>query len=233
MKKKEKIRDMFDDIAPSYDKLNHIMSLNIDRLWRKRALKVIVDGTQQEILDVACGTGDSTIAIAKAAAPGSRIMGVDISQNMMEPLMRKAAREGVHDRIRLKVADAEALPFQENSFHRVTCAFGVRNFEDKEQGLEEFHRVLKPGGKVVILELSVPTSRPVRRIYDLYFLHILPLVGGLVSGNKSAYKYLPASVHSFPAPESFCDILRDAGFKQVYYKTYTFGLCRLFVGVKA
>lgn len=232
MKKKEKIREMFDGIAPSYDRLNHLLSLGVDRLWRKRSLKAIVDGTQQQILDVACGTGDSTIAIAAAAASGSGVTGVDISEGMMSLLMRKAAREGVHDRIRLLRADAEALPFDEAAFHRVNCAFGVRNFERKDLALSEFHRVLKPGGKAVVLELSVPDKRFLRRLYDLYFLHVLPWVGGVISGNKAAYRYLPASVHAFPAPESFCDLMQDAGFSDVYFKSFTFGLCRMYVGTK-
>lgn len=230
MKKKEKIRDMFDGIAPSYDRLNHLLSLGVDRLWRKRSLKAIADGTQQEILDVACGTGDSTIAIAEAVAPGSRVTGVDISEGMMSLLMRKAAKAGVHDRIRLLTADAEALPFPDGSFHRVSCAFGVRNFERKDLALSEFHRVLKADGKAVILELSVPDMPLLRRLYDLYFLHVLPWVGGRISGNRAAYKYLPASVHAFPAPDSFCDLMRDAGFRSVYYKTFSFGLCRMYVG---
>ena len=232
MPKKEKIQQMFDDIAPSYDQLNHLMSLGVDKIWRRKALKYIVDGTQQNILDVACGTGDSTIAIAKAAALGSRVTGIDISKGMMEPLMRKAAREGVHDRIKLQVADALEMPFKEGSFDRVTCAFGVRNFEDKQKGLEEFLRVLRPGGKTVILELSVPQKRFVRAVYDLYFMHILPLVGGAISGNRAAYRYLPASVHAFPAPQAFCAIMESAGFRKVYSCSLTFGLCRLFVGEK-
>lgn len=230
MKKKEKIRDMFDGIAPSYDRLNHLLSLGVDRLWRKRSLKAIADGTQQEILDVACGTGDSTIAIAEAVAPGSRVTGVDISEGMMSLLMRKAAKAGVHDRIRLLKADAEALPFPDGSFHRVSCAFGVRNFERKDLALSEFYRVLKADGKAVVLELSVPDVPLLRRLYDLYFLHVLPWVGGWISGNRAAYKYLPASVHTFPAPDSFCDLMRDAGFRSVYYKTFSFGLCRMYVG---
>lgn len=230
MKKKEKIRDMFDGIAPSYDRLNHLLSLGVDRLWRKRSLKAIADGTQQEILDVACGTGDSTIAIAEAVAPGSRVTGVDISEGMMSLLMRKAAKAGVHDRIRLLKADAEALPFPDGSFHRVSCAFGVRNFERKDLALSEFHRVLKADGKAVVLELSIPDVPLLRRLYDLYFLHVLPWVGGWISGNRAAYKYLPASVHTFPAPDSFCDLMRDAGFSSVYYKTFSFGLCRMYVG---
>ena len=232
MPKKEKIKEMFDGIAPSYDRLNHLMSLNVDRLWRRYALKEIVDGTVQQILDVACGTGDSTIAIAKAAALGSRVIGADISEGMMALVMEKAAHEGVHDRIRLQVADGENLPFPDGSFHRVSCAFGIRNFEHKELGLKEFYRVLKPSGKAVILELSVPRNKGLRRLYDLYFLHILPWVGGMVSGDKSAYKYLPASVHAFPPPEAFCALMREAGFVEVRSKSLTFGLCRMFVGRK-
>ena len=232
MPKKEKIREMFDSVAPSYDRLNHLLSLNIDKLWRKRSLREIVDGSEQQILDVACGTGDSTIAIAKAAGPGSRVTGVDISEGMMSLIMRKAAHEGVHDRIRLQVADAEALPFADASFHRVSCDFGIRNFEHKDLALKEFLRVLKPGGKLVILELSVPSQPFLRRCYDLYFLHVLPWIGGLVSGDKEAYRYLPASVHGFPQPETFCGMIRKAGFTGVCYKTFTFGLCRMYIGLK-
>lgn len=232
MKQKEKIKEMFDGIAPSYDRLNHLMSLNVDRLWRRRVLKEIVDGTPQRILDVACGTGDSTIVIAQAAGSGSRVTGVDISEGMMAPLMEKAAHEGVHDRIRLQVADAEDLPFEDGTFHRVTCAFGVRNFEHKEKGLREFYRVLVPRGKAVILELSVPEKKWMRSLYDLYFMHVLPWVGGLVSGNKAAYRYLPASVHAFPPPEEFMQMMAEAGFHTVRHKSFTFGLCRMFVGEK-
>lgn len=223
---------MFDGIAPSYDRLNHLMSLNVDRRWRKRALKEIVDGSQQQILDVACGTGDSTVMIAAAAGSGSRVTGVDISEGMMAQVMRKAAHEGVHDRIKLQVADGENLPFKDGSFHRVSCAFGIRNFEHKEQGLREFLRVLKPGGKAVILELGVPGNRFLRRCYDLYFLHILPWIGGRISGNREAYRYLPASVHAFPSPSVFCAMMEEAGFKAVRHKSFSFGLCRLYVGEK-
>ena len=232
MPKKEFVRDMFDGIAPSYDRLNHIMSLDVDKLWRRHALREIVDGTAQQILDVACGTGDSTIAIARAAGEGTLVTGADISEGMMALVMEKAGEAGVAGRIRLEVADGENLPYGEASFDRVTCAFGIRNFEHKELGLKEFHRVLKPGGRVVILELSVPRNRFVRGLYDLYFLHVLPWIGGLVSGDKAAYKYLPASVHAFPAPDVFCDMLRAAGFTDVRHKALTFGLCRLFVGKK-
>jgi len=232
MPKKEKIQEMFDRIAPSYDRLNHLMSLNVDRRWRRKSLREIVDGTPQRILDVACGTGDSTIAIARAAAEGSHVTGADISEGMMGLVMDKARRADVDGRIDLQVADGEALPFGDGTFDRVSCAFGIRNFEHKDKGLSEFCRVLKPGGKAVILELSVPRSRAVRWVYDLYFLHILPWIGGKVSGDKAAYAYLPASVHAFPPPEAFLDMLRGAGFSHVKCRTFSLGLCRLFVGEK-
>ena len=223
---------MFNDIAPSYDRLNHLMSLGIDNIWRKKAIKEIVDGTQQQILDVACGTGDSTIAIAKAMEPGGRVTGIDISAGMMEPLMRKAAHEGVHDRIKLLQADALQMPFEADTFHRVTCAFGIRNFEDRKKGLAEFLRVLKPGGKAVILELGIPDKPFIKTLYDSYFRHILPLIGGLISGNRAAYRYLPESVYAFPRPEAFCAMMERAGFHNVRHRNFTFGLCRLFIGEK-
>ena len=230
MPKKEKVREMFDSIAPSYDRLNHVLSMNVDKLWRRHALKEIVDGTAQRILDVACGTGDSTISIAKAAGEGSIVTGVDISEGMMALVQGKAENAGVAGRIGLEVADGEALPYADGTFDRVTCAFGIRNFEHKEKGLSEFLRVLKPGGKAVILELSVPQNRVVRWAYDLYFTHLLPAIGGAVSGDKAAYRYLPASVHHFPAPKDFCRMMEDAGFKAVRCRTFTCGLCRMFVG---
>lgn len=223
---------MFNDIAPSYDRLNHLMSMGIDNIWRKKALKEIVDGTQQQILDVACGTGDSTIAIAKAMEPGGRVTGIDISAGMMEPLMRKAAHEGVHDRIKLLKADALQMPFEADTFHRVTCAFGIRNFEDKKKGLAEFLRVLKPGGRAVILELGIPDKPFIKTLYDIYFRHILPLIGGIISGNRTAYHYLPESVYAFPRPETFCAMMERAGFHNVRHRNFTFGLCRLFIGEK-
>ena len=230
MPKKEKVQQMFDNIAPTYDKLNHIMSLSVDKLWRRHALKEIVDGTPQRILDVACGTGDSTISIAKAAAEGTEVIGADISEGMMALVKGKAEKAGVGERISLQVADGEALPFGEGTFDRVTCAFGIRNFEHKERGLEEFLRVLKPGGKAVVLELSVPQNKVVRWVYDLYFLHILPWVGGSISGDRAAYRYLPASVHNFPPPDDFCRMMEEAGFRNVRCRTFSFGLCRMFVG---
>ena len=230
MPRKENVREMFDDIAPTYDRLNHVLSMNVDKLWRRHALQEIVDGTPQRILDVACGTGDSTISIAKAAAAGTEVIGADISEGMMALVKGKAEKVGVGERITLQVADGEALPYGEGAFDRVTCAFGIRNFEHKERGLAEFRRVLKPGGKAVILELSVPQNRLVRWAYDLYFLHVLPGIGGAVSGNRAAYKYLPASVHNFPSPSDFCGMMTEAGFRNVRCRTFSLGLCRMFVG---
>ena len=226
MPRKENVREMFDDIAPTYDRLNHVLSMNVDKLWRRHALQEIVDGTPQRILDVACGTGDST----RAAAEGSEVIGADISEGMMALVKGKAEKAGVGERISLQVADGEDLPYGEGAFDRVTCAFGIRNFEHKERGLAEFRRVLKPGGKAVILELSVPQNRLVRWAYDLYFLHVLPGIGGAVSGNRAAYKYLPASVHNFPSPSDFCGMMTEAGFRNVRCRTFSLGLCRMFVG---
>lgn len=223
---------MFDGIAPSYDRLNHMMSLGVDRCWRRRAVKEIVDGTAQKVLDVACGTGDLTVDIAKAAGPGTIVTGSDISEGMMSYVMSKAAHEGVSERIRLKVADGCNLPWEEGSFHRVTCAFGIRNFEDKHKGLEEFLRVLEPGGKLVILELSVPSNKFLLALYKLYFLHVMPWIGGMVSGDRAAYKYLPASVMAFPSPEAFCGMISAAGFRCVRHRPFTFGLCRMYIGEK-
>ena len=232
MPRKENVREMFDHIAPTYDKLNHVLSMNIDKRWRRHALREIVDGSAQRILDVACGTGDSTISIAKAAAEGSEVTGVDISEGMMALIGGKAEKAGVGEKIHLQVADGEALPYEDGTFDRVTCAFGIRNFEHKEKGLSEFLRVLKPGGKAVILELSVPQNRLVRWSYDLYFTRLLPRIGGAVSGDRAAYRYLPASVHTFPSPKEFCRMMKEAGFRDVRCRTFTFGLCRLFVGTR-
>jgi len=232
MPKKESVRSMFDAIAPSYDRLNHVLSLDVDRLWRRHALRYIVDGTPQRILDVACGTGDSTVVAAKAAADGSQVIGVDISEGMLAFVREKAEKAGVADRVSVETGDGEALRFEDATFDRVTCAFGIRNFEHKDRGLAEMYRVLKPGGRLVILELSIPKSRFVRRLYDLYFLHILPWIGGKVSGEKAAYRYLPASVHHFPAPEAFTEMIRSAGFSSARFRTLSLGLCRLYLGEK-
>ena len=232
MPKKENIEKMFDAVAPTYDSLNHIMSLGVDRAWRRKAVREIIGGGAKDVLDVACGTGDSAIAIAKALPEGGTVTGIDISDGMMALVADKAASAGVGDKITLRKEDGEATSFDDGSFDCVTCSFGIRNFEHKDKGLKEFRRVLRDGGSVVILELSVPQNRILRWFYDIYFLHILPWIGGAVSGEKAAYRYLPASVHNFPAPEAFCKMLSEAGFSSVRCRTLSLGLCRLFVGRK-
>ena len=231
MAKKEGVRKLFDNIAPDYDRLNHILSLNIDKGWRKKAVREIIDEAKPlKVLDVACGTGDFTIEIARKASDGSEVIGVDISEGMMTVGRDKIRKAGVS--AELYVADCEALPYADNTFDRISVGFGVRNFEHLELGLEEMYRVLLPGGKLVILELSVPTNAFVRWCYKLYFLKILPAIGGLVSGNRGAYEYLPASVLRFPAPDRFISIMKSAGFDAVEHTPLTLGVCRMYVGKK-
>lgn len=231
MAKKEKIKSLFDNIAPDYDKLNHILSLNIDKGWRRKAVCEIVDCDHPlSVLDVACGTGDFTIEIARRAADGSSVTGIDLSEGMMEVGRRKILSSGVC--ATLEYGDCEALGYEDNTFDRISVGFGVRNFEHLSVGLREMCRVLKPGGKLVILELSVPSNAFIRWCYKLYFLNILPAIGGMVSGNRSAYEYLPASVLHFPAPDKFIPMMHEAGFSEVRHKAFTFGICRMYVGVK-
>lgn len=231
MAKKEGVRKMFDNIAPEYDRLNHILSLNIDKRWRTKAVRELADEPKPfKVLDVACGTGDFTIEIARKVAPGSEVLGVDISEGMIAVGQDKMAKAGIS--ASMEVADCEALPYDGNTFDRISVGFGVRNFEHLELGLSEMCRVLKKDGKLVILELSVPSNPVIRWFYKLYFLHILPAIGGAVSGNKSAYRYLPASVLNFPSPDKFIPMMKTAGFAEVKHKAFTFGICRMYIGIK-
>ena len=233
MPKKENIRNLFDDIAPDYDKLNHILSLDIDKSWRSKAIREIVErDTPLNILDVASGTGDFAIGTARKAADGSHITGIDLSEGMLKIGREKVAKEGLSDMISMQEVDCEALPFSDRTFDRVTVAFGVRNFEHLETGLNEMLRVLKPGGKLVILELSVPSNPLLLALYKLYFLHILPAIGGKVSGNKGAYRYLPASVLHFPKPEAFMKMMSGCGYSEVRHRAFTFGICRMYIGIR-
>ena len=223
---------MFDSIAKDYDSLNHIMSLSIDRIWRKKAIRKIKDaGDSPRVLDVACGTGDFSIAIAKAIGNG-KVIGVDISKEMLEVMRRKVLKNNLECIISQEVGDGEDLRFPEDSFDRVVNAFGIRNFEDRDKGLKEALRVLKPGGRLVILELSRPQNRIIRWFYDLYFLNILPKIGGKVSGDKKAYMYLPASVKAFPGKKEFMEQMRKAGFVNITHRALTFGICRMYCGDK-
>lgn len=231
MAKKEGVKKMFDNIAPDYDKLNHILSLNIDKNWRKKAVRELADEARPlNVLDVACGTGDFTIEIARKVPHGSTVVGVDISDGMIAVGLEKLAKLGID--AALEVADCEALPYEDNTFDRISVGFGVRNFEHLELGLSEMYRVLSPGGKLVILELSVPSNAFIRWCYKLYFLKILPFIGGLVSGDRSAYEYLPASVLRFPTPDKFMSIMKSAGFDVVEHRALTLGVCRMYIGKK-
>ena len=231
MAKKEGIRKLFDNIAGDYDRLNHILSLNIDKSWRRKAVKEIADTAEPlNILDEACGTCDFTIEIAKGAPQGSKVTGIDLSEGMLQIGREKCRKEGIT--AELQTGDCEAMPYDEGTFDRIGVAFGVRNFENLSKGLTEMLRVLKPGGKLVILELSIPRNPIIRWGYKLYFLKILPAIGGCVSGNRSAYEYLPSSVLRFPAPEKFMEMMQEAGFEQVRKKSFTMGICHMYLGIK-
>ena len=237
---------MFDNIAGDYDSLNHILSLDIDKVWRKKALKQILDAPDPvQILDLACGTGDFSIGIARSLAKRnncqtkkdnistcSHITGVDLSEGMLAVMREKVGKAGLTELISIEKGDGENLRFPDNTFDRVTIAFGIRNFENRPKGLKEMLRVLKPGGRLVILELSRPENPVIRWIYDLYFLHILPWIGGKVSGDKASYAYLPASVAAFPGKKEFAATMRAAGFGNVTHKAFTLGICRMYTGEK-
>ena len=229
MAKKEFVEQMFDDIAPTYDKLNHILSINVDKGWRRKAVRRIVATRPKHVLDVACGTGDFAIALSQGGV--EKVTGVDISQGMLDVGNAKVKALGLN--IEMHVDDCEHLGIEDNTFDAVSVAFGVRNFEHLQRGLNEMQRVLRPGGLVCIVELSVPSNTLLRWAYKLYFLHILPFVGGLVSGNRNAYRYLPESVLRFPKPDEVCRMLKEAGFRDVEAKAFTFGLCRMFTGIKS
>lgn len=230
MAKKEVVRDIFNDIAPRYDLLNHLLSLNIDKGWRRKAMKCIDEGSKGRLLDVACGTGDFSIAAHRAGV--KRVTGIDISDNMVEVGKKKVKEMGLESVITLQNGDSEHIEFPDHTFDTVTVAFGVRNFEHLELGLKEMQRVLKPGGKVVILEFSMPEHFPMRQLYKFYFRHILPVVGGWISGNKGAYVYLPESVMKFPQGKDFLDVMSRCGFRDTCQQKLSFGIASLYIGIK-
>lgn len=229
MAEKETVKRLFNDIAPRYDLLNHLLSLNIDKRWRRKAVKELGSG-QEELLDVACGTGDFAIAAVRAGV--KKVTGIDISANMVDIGARKVRSLGLSDRITLEIGDSEQMRFPDASFDAVTVAFGVRNFEHLEQGLREMCRVLRPGGKAFILEFSMPDRFPMKQLYTFYFRRILPWVGGWISGNKGAYAYLPESVMRFPQGKTFLDIMARCGFVQPGQRKFTGGIARLYTGQK-
>ncbi len=230
--KKEQVEIMFDNIAPTYDKLNHIMSLNIDRVWRRRVMRIVRRAKAHKIMDVATGTGDLAIAMAKRV-DRTQILGVDLSEEMLAVARRKVEKQGLEERIMLAKGDAENLDMvSTESIDAATVAFGVRNFENIERGLSEIYRTLKPGGKLVVLEFSMPKNRFVRWIYSQYAHRLLPRIGGMISKDKQAYTYLPDSVEEFPSPERFAEILRGVGFKSVKTRSQSFGIAYIYDATK-
>ena len=207
----------FDTIAHTYDRLNRLMTLGLDRRWRKRALR----GIQGNVLDVACGTGDMAVSLVER---GCTVTGIDLSEEMLAIARQKAPM------VTFMIADAEHLPFPDASFDAVTCAFGVRNFVHLEQGLNEMLRVLKPGGQLVILELATPDSPLVKPFYNLYTRRIIPWLGSRIAGNREAYTYLPASIERFPKGDAFLEKIRNSQFPilNCRQRKLTFGVCRLY-----
>lgn len=220
---------MFDNIAPKYDLLNHTLSMSIDRVWRRRVVGEVRRAKPGRILDVATGTGDLAIAMARRIRD-VQVLGVDLSEQMLAVARRKIEARGLDGRIVLDRGDAERLAVADASVDVATVAFGVRNFGDLGAGLRELARTIKPGGKVVILEFSRPRNRVFRALYEFYSYKILPRIGGLVSRDKRAYEYLPASVGEFPAPEEFMAMMARAGFRNCRTRSQSFGIAQIYIG---
>jgi len=228
--KKEQVETMFNDIAPRYDFLNHFLSAGIDRLWRQTLVKTLAQYPHRNILDLATGTAD--LAIAASVLNPENITGIDIAGEMLNIGNEKVKRKGLGNIIKLLPGDSEKLPFADCAFDATMVAFGVRNYENLNQGLSEMHRVLKPGGGTYILEFSMPTQFPVKQVYHFYFNYILPALGSFVSKHRSAYTYLPASVIVFPQGDRFLSIMKDIGFINVSARKLTFGIASLYTGFR-
>ncbi len=230
-KKSEQVEQMFDHIAPTYDQLNHTLSLGIDRSWRRKAIHTLRPFRPQRMLDVATGTGDFAILACRELHPQS-LIGIDISEGMMNVGREKVRQAGLADCIAFAREDCTALTFADATFDAVTVAFGIRNFEKLDLGLSEMCRVLRPGGHLVILELSTPDRFPMKQLFFLYSKVVMPLIGKLVSKDNSAYTYLPESIRAFPQGEVMQQALRHAGFSQVRFRRLTFGTCTLYFATK-
>jgi demethylmenaquinone methyltransferase/2-methoxy-6-polyprenyl-1,4-benzoquinol methylase len=228
--KRTQIMRAFDGIARQYDRLNRILSLGLDIGWRRRALLHLPAGTPIRVLDVATGTADFAIMAARRL-PLARVMGIDLSEGMLAAGRRKVLASGLSERIALQTGDGLALDFPSATFDAVSAAFGVRNFEDLAAGFAEIRRVLKAGGRVVILELSEPRSFPMRQLHRFYLRRWIPLVGHVLTGLASEYRYLPASIEQVPQGEVMLALLRNAGFTQCRFETYTFGICTCYTGL--
>lgn len=227
--KGEQIREMFDTIAPRYDLLNRLLSMGIDRRWRTFAVGKIHTTPAGSVLDIATGTGDIALEIARQTPQDITIVGADISREMVEIGRQKVAASPYSGRITFEIAPCEALPFRDSQFDSVTIAFGIRNVIDRQKGLSEMFRILKPGGRAVILEFSMPSSPLFEKLYRFYFLTILPKIGGLFS-KQSAYQYLPDSVLEFPSREEFKTMMSQAGFSNIAHHDLTFGISTVYVG---
>lgn len=229
--KKKQVGEMFDKIAFRYDFLNSFLSAGIDRGWRKKAIRTLLPFHPQNILDVATGTGDFAFESYKILKP-AKITGIDISNGMLEIGRKKVEKAGLQNVITLEQGDSEAISFADNSFDAVTVAFGVRNFENLEKGLTEIKRVLKPGGRIVVLELTRPSAPVIKEFYHLYMKYITPAIGRLISKNNDAYQYLNESVERFPEKQSFINILNQLGYRNAFYQTLTLGICSIYCAEK-
>jgi demethylmenaquinone methyltransferase/2-methoxy-6-polyprenyl-1,4-benzoquinol methylase len=228
--KKDQVAQMFNNISHRYDFLNHLLSLGIDKIWRRKAISILQSIQPKQILDVATGTGD--FALQAMSLNPEKITGIDISEGMLEVGRKKILARHLESKIELVQADSENIPFPHNKFDAVTVAFGVRNFENLRRGLSEILRVLKPGGMVVVLEFSKPETFPFKQVYNFYFRFILPRVGSIVSNDKAAYTYLPKSVEAFPDGEDFLHILHEIGFKNTKCSSLSFGISTIYIGTK-
>lgn len=229
--KKEQVADMFNNISKTYDFLNHFMSLGIDIIWRKIAINELKVLQPKRILDVATGTGDFAFEALKILKP-EKIIGVDISAGMLEIAKEKIAKRNLSNRFEVRLGDSEKLPFTDNEFDALTVAYGVRNFENLEVGLADMLRVLKPGGKAVVLEFSKPKGFPVKQLYNFYFKYITPGIGKLFSKDARAYSYLPESVAAFPDGKDFVAMMNKVGFQNTKNQPLTFGICSIYTGIK-
>jgi demethylmenaquinone methyltransferase/2-methoxy-6-polyprenyl-1,4-benzoquinol methylase len=229
--KKEQIATMFDRIAPKYDFLNHTLSFGIDKLWRRKAIRLISAYSPETILDVATGTGDFAIAALKSGA--TKITGIDISKEMVAVGREKIRKLGLEGKIELLTGDSEAIQFPENSFDAATVAFGVRNFENLGRGLDELFRVLNLGGTLCVLEFSKPRQPLIRFGYKFYSRTLMPWIGRMISGDPSAYTYLPESVEGFPDGEKFITFMKESGFDQIREYRLTFGIATIYLGRKS
>lgn len=229
--KKEQVASMFNNISKTYDFLNHFMSLGIDIIWRKKAIKELQNNQPKLILDVATGTGDFAFEAIKILKP-EKVIGVDISEGMLAIAKEKIAKRGKQNVYEVRMGDSEKLLFEENTFDAITVAFGVRNFEHLEQGIADMYRVLKPGGKLVVLEFSKPVVFPVKQLYSFYFQYITPAIGKIFSKDSSAYTYLPESVAAFPDGKKFTDLMDKVGYKNTKFRPLTFGICSIYTGIK-